>query len=567
MLTLLLLCAQVAPGAAAYDPEGVHVDAQAVLRARTVEPDSRLAKLWADAKANPKSSKLLQLSLVKLFADARALLDAGKPLTDEIRYLGGMTKLQYVFFYPKDIVIVGPAEPFDATASYRPLGRITGRPVLHIDDVVVAIRAFSKAKPDRIGCDIELTKEVQQRVSEKIKAVAPKVGSLGFKKACEQIAEAGGGQPVKYYGIDPETRYAFVCVEADYRLKQLALGVLPTPVAKVVSYKALLDEPEAAHRFSLESDYEALLVSSDGNAFEIRGPSLRVKTGVLGKPDAQPSAAAQKFAQLCNEHWTALTRSLVEWADLSNLGDLAILGALVAEKAPIDLAWFPVKKIAAPKSAQTVCSYMSAGRSVIFIAGGVWIKSEAKRVVQDAVVEREAVPEHKDKGKLGTGAYKPREKEKAFYDKLEKSERVTGSMLEDYDIRGKKGKFVSWFGIVREVKEGELLLEHKYFDGLTDTHIMALSMYGSGDFKATVKGKFDIETLVLVRVYGTVVDEGVVQADYIRVFPWKAFTFLMCYGTDRRNEKWKKLCTVTDDDIYDPWPDDDYYVKRLGARK
>ena len=198
--------------------------------------------------------------------------------------------------------------------------------------------------------------------------------------------------------------------------------------------------------------------------------------------------------------------------------------------------------------------------------------------LQDALVEQETAPEKvKRTGSLGTRGYAPREKEKAFFEKLDPDERTNGSMLKgDYAIKGKKGKAVSWFGIVREVKtekdRHEILLDHKYFDGLTDTHIMALSFHGSGDFKATLQAKeLKLETLVLARVYGTVEDEkeGVpsLKATYLRVFPWKTFTFLACYGEDRTNEKWKKLCTIDEEKIYNPWPDDDYYVKRLGPRE
>ncbi len=80
--------------AAAYDPQGVHVDAAGVLRSRTVDPDPRLAELRKPAKSAPKDGKLLYVSLPRLLAEARRLADAGKPLPDELRYLGGMTKLQ-----------------------------------------------------------------------------------------------------------------------------------------------------------------------------------------------------------------------------------------------------------------------------------------------------------------------------------------------------------------------------------------------------------------------------------------------------------------------------------------
>jgi hypothetical protein len=396
--------AQVATGAGAYDPQGVDIDAQGVFRSKTNDPDPRLAELYKNAKTLKNDGKLLYISLPRLFAQAKALLDEGKPLTDEIKYLGGMVKLQYVFVYPeeKDVVIAGPAEPFDSKVPFRPLGLITGRPVIHFDDVVVALRTFAgAAKPDRVGCDIQVTKEVADRISKKINEVGAAPG--GFKKAAEAIGEAGGPQPVKFYGVDPETRYAFVCVEADYRLKQLALGLYKTPVSKVQSYKSLISEPEKAHRFSLESDYQALGVSPNGNAFHLKGASIKVNAGLLGKPDSTDkdiSYAAKRFKELCNENLDALLKSVVSWTDLANLGDLAVLASIVhgdklAERAGWDFAWFldptsyAVVKMTAPKSAASLCNYTSAGKMVIYVSGGVWIKPAewAEKRVKDETFE------------------------------------------------------------------------------------------------------------------------------------------------------------------------------------
>lgn len=395
--------AQVATGAGGYDPVGVYVDAEGVLRSRTTEPDGRLTELWKKARGAKPDDGLVFISLPRLFAEAKRLLDEGKPLPPDIRHLGGMTRLRYVFVYPdqKDLVIAGPAEPFDDAVPFRPLGQVTGRPVLHLEDLVTALRAFGPGrKPDRVGCDIQITQEVADRLGKAMTEFGAKAATIGIKAAAEKIAQAGGQQPVKYYGVDPDTRFAFVCVEADYRLKQLALGQFPSPVAAVKSYKSLLPSPERAHRFSLESAYDALLASADGRAFELRGPSLKVNSGLLGKSDstdADISAAAKRFKDLCNEHFEALTRHMVDWADLANLGDLCVAAALIAgdglaDKASWDASWvlapkgFPVTHMTAPKSAQTLCATTSAGKMLIFVTGGVWINPREwaeKRVVDD----------------------------------------------------------------------------------------------------------------------------------------------------------------------------------------
>lgn len=398
--------------AAAYDPVGIHVDAQGVLRSRSVDADPRLAELRKGAAAHQKDARTVALSLPRLFAEARRLIDAGKPLPDELRFLGGLTKLQYVFVYPdeKDLVVVGPAEPFDARSAFRPLGKITGKPVLQLDDLVTGLRSFAGGKrPDRLGCDIDINKEIQERIQAKAQAVGPAARITGFRKVCDQIAEAGGPQPVKYYGLDRDTRFAFVCVEADYRFKQLALGILPSPVAKVESYRSMIEKPEREHRFSLESNYDALRVSPDGLAYELRGLSLRANGGLLGHPESKPedmTPAARRFVQLCNENFDALVRGLPSWADLCNLGDLAVLGALVAEdglaeKAGWDPAWaldpkgYPVRVVPAPASAMTLCNFSVNGDRALFMSGGIWIKPAewaAKRAPDEKLRDKAVRP-------------------------------------------------------------------------------------------------------------------------------------------------------------------------------
>ncbi len=377
--------------AAAYDPQGVHVDAKGVLRSRSVDPDPRLAELWKNAKSIQKDARFLYVSLPRLFAEARRVRESGTPLPLELRCLGGLTRLRYVFVYPesKDLVIAGPAEPVDARESFRPLGKISGRPLLQLDDVVTALRAFGPGRnPDRLGCDIEINAEIRERVNAKIQALGPAAKITGFRKTCDQIAEAGGPQPVTYFGLEPNTRFAFVCVEADYRLKQLGLGLLPSPVAKVESYRSLIDRPEKEFRFSLESNYDALAASPDGKAFELRGPSLKVNGGLLGRPESgvqDLSPAGRRFVESCNQNFDALIRHLVSWADLCNLGDLSVLAALLASedlagKAGWDLSWildpkgYPVAEMAAPASAATLCNFVTSGNTAVFLAGGVWIK-------------------------------------------------------------------------------------------------------------------------------------------------------------------------------------------------
>ena len=86
--------------------------------------------------------------------------NSGK-LPDEIKYLGGLQRIQYVFVYPEqnDIVLAGPAEGWKIDEAGNVVGVTTGRPVLQLDDLLVALRTVSSARQGAISCSINPTAE------------------------------------------------------------------------------------------------------------------------------------------------------------------------------------------------------------------------------------------------------------------------------------------------------------------------------------------------------------------------------------------------------------------------
>lgn len=434
---LLGLAAQAAAAqVSAPHPEGVHLDGEGVLSSKRREPDPRLKELRRRARGKKEEGGgLCYISLPRLFKKAREHIKAGEKLPAKIRYLGGMVRLQYIFIYPEDgdLVIAGPAEPFDPDVVYRPLGKRTGRPVLQLDDLVTALRSSGPGKsPFRVGCDILITKEIAERVDKKVAEVTQKLREISPREAADRIAEAGGTQPVKYYGVPANTRFAFVCVEADFRLKELGLDLFESPVRKVRSYFSLLRRPERHHRFSLESHYDAIAVSPEGNAYELRGPSLKVNSGLLrvdGRmaKGTKISRAAKRFKDQCNKYFDELCESLVSWADLQNLGDLTVLAALIGKdelhkKVKWNLSWildpdgYPVGTMKTPRSAKVLCNYRHAGGMLLFTSGGVglfptqWVKKttvdeeggvseKARRPDEEIWIPTRSAKDEKEEGK------------------------------------------------------------------------------------------------------------------------------------------------------------------------
>ncbi len=107
---------------------GVLVDPNGVLRTQ-IYMDQTGQLMWqrmaaAKAQLNPKLAKpspMRKISLTRLDAAIREKQKAGEKPTDEMKNLAGLTRVQYVFYYPdtKDIVIAGPAEGWAADLSGR----------------------------------------------------------------------------------------------------------------------------------------------------------------------------------------------------------------------------------------------------------------------------------------------------------------------------------------------------------------------------------------------------------------------------------------------------------------
>jgi len=212
----------------------------------------------------------------------------------------------------------------------------------------------------------------------------------------------------------------------------------------------------------------------------------------------------------------------------------------------------------------------------LFLIGSLPAVSPAQAPSQTPI-DIQPVKELVPTGTLGTCGYAPIDRESEHYKKLDQSELATGSFMAPYDIHAKKGKYVSWYGIVRGITaSGEhqtritLLLEHKYFDGMTDCHIMLVSHSGGGDFLATLDSfPTAIPALALVRIYGKVVDQTAgtprIEAEYVRVWSWGTFTFPDLGAADKSNPVWTKYSKLKEGQrIYNPYPHESYYRFMLG---
>ena len=189
-----------------------------------------------------------------------------------------------MFVYPeqKDIVLVGPAEGWKVDGRGNVVGVTTGRPVMLLDDLLVALRTARQAAQGGISCSIDPTPEGLARAA---------VGHAGklTRSAIRQHGHGGhraGAGPAEDHASPacrPTSHFARVLVAADYRMKRIAMNFEPSPVRGLPSFLQMMSAggrgmSNMLPRWWLEPKYEPLLRDADGLAWELRGASVKAMT-------------------------------------------------------------------------------------------------------------------------------------------------------------------------------------------------------------------------------------------------------------------------------------------------
>ena len=397
---------------------GVSIQADGVVAAPIVEARRELREHYLkDFK--PIAAELnqpVELRKVSLKAIEEACAKADKQTTyylpDEIRFLAGIQRIQYVFVYPEenDIVLAGPGEGWKIDENANYVGVTTGRPVLRLEDLIVALRTVHDARQGGITVSIDPTEEGRRRLNE-LKQVSKQftpATAASFEKAL-------GPQQITITGVPDTTRFARMLFCSDYHMKRIAMKLDASPVKGLPSYVDMLKQGSGKPanmmpRWWLACNYEPLAKSPDGLAWEIRGPGVKAMTedeligedgSVKGTGKANP--AAQKWADLMTAKYDELSVKQPVFGELRNLMDLCVVAALITKEDMLAKAKLEIPTIAkkdskmelthwhAPKTVPTQVSVTRGGGDVIVTAsGGVEITSWQ---VADKSVENAAVGE------------------------------------------------------------------------------------------------------------------------------------------------------------------------------
>lgn len=402
---------------------GIDVDATGVLRVRQFDPrllKQRLVAARAKADADVmQPSKLRKVSLNRLEAAIAERLEAGLTPDMEMKALAGLTSVQYVFYYPEtgDIVIAGPAEGFFPDPTERLIGMQSGRPVVLLEDLVTALRAYGpNQNPTQIiSVSIDPTPQGLQQMNQFLRSVRGRVTPRDADRLARGLKNNLGLQNVTFKGIPNTTHFARVLVEADYRMKLIGIGLEKLPV-RLQSYVARANPSAVAanamERWYFQPNYDGIAVSEDGLAMKIKergvqlvGENERVAGG-RRVASGRVNKASQAFCQEFTEKYNMIAHRVRIYAELRQLIDVSIAAAYIQEQdfygqaawdMPVlmDESQLSVETYTVPEQVETAVNAVWRGNTLMTpLGGGVHMRPQNALDQEHMVVDQKGENNH-----------------------------------------------------------------------------------------------------------------------------------------------------------------------------
>ena len=326
---------------------GVLVDSDGVVRSTTKDDRAGLLREMREQILQPSGkiaakTELRMISLAKLQAEIKKSITSGEPVSDEVRFLAGLQRIEYVFVYPErnDIVLAGPAEGWRVREDASVVGVTSGRPVLQLEDLVTAFRTVDASRDNAISVSIDPTPAGEVRLRKFLSQLRT---GPGFDPSQVEVGmkEAFGNQVVSLTAVPTDSRMAQTLVAADYRMKCLAMAIEDSPVAGLPSYMEMIRDGGKANgtqpRWWMACDYDSILKSEDGLAWKLTGLGVKAMTaeqfvdaqGARKAADRQ-NKLAQRWADQFTSKFDELCTQNVAFGDLRNVMDLNVIATVIA---------------------------------------------------------------------------------------------------------------------------------------------------------------------------------------------------------------------------------------------
>lgn len=305
------------------DPQGLVADVQVenadrfrVLRGRMEEGLAEATQAGRYDWTRPSPFRVVSLRRL-----ARAWLQRridGNPPTQAMENLAGLCEIQFLLVLEDDLLLAAPVGGIDPTAVPWPRDQRDGRVPLGLDVLIAAAGAV--ADQVSFGCSIDPTEAGLMRAAEVSRQIAQR--SIPTALAAQSLGEALGQQNISLIGVTPHSPLAWLMVDADRHMKQLALGSHRMPEG-VLNYLNIIDQqirqdPQQAPpggqllRLWFAPLAKHVRRGKDQSVYELRGRPLQLQSakefadarGLRTQAGDDPRGAA--YAAQFNRHFLAI---------------------------------------------------------------------------------------------------------------------------------------------------------------------------------------------------------------------------------------------------------------------
>jgi hypothetical protein len=384
---------------------GVYIDSNGVVNVTSGQLSQKLRaqvlkELGKSQGELSDATEMRVVSLKGLHAEVAKAVEENKQIPEEVLFMAGMQRVKYVLLVPEknDILLVGPGEGWTVDQRGNVVGKTTGLPVLHLEDLMIAMRSSDEARQGQgISVSINPTEEGTKKLTKFFRDFQ-RSGRKFDRNAASAVEQTMGPQDVSLTGVDTSSRFAQVLVAADYKMKRLSMGFENAPVKDMPSFLEMCQKSNTSlrtlsPRFWMECNYKPVKHSKDNLAWQIDGSvkalteneiieksGKRVGTGKANK-------LAKKWAEGMTKNYDALAKAEPVFAELQNIMDLSVVAALIEKHGMLKKVGLAAPYLTTdeklqtpslhvPKTVPTQCSFASLTRSTLVTAsGGVQLDS------------------------------------------------------------------------------------------------------------------------------------------------------------------------------------------------
>lgn len=398
-------------------PGGIYVDSQGLLhetvrdaagdRVQTLrEMLDRAAEPLGDRNTDWKRpARLRCVSLRRLSAEIVRQRTIGNEtlasLPDAMRHMAGLSDIKFVMLDPDagDIVLAGPFGGIDRSDGWT-RDRASGQVVMMLSAFTAAVHATQHRQP--FGCSIDPT---DQAIADAL-AVADKIQrkAIPLSDSADAMREALGRQRVRIFGTSGDQPLAWLLVEADRHMKQLALGEQPMPDG-VPSYLDAIDRHIAAG----VPDQQLLRLWFTGAPMSVRAGPERLTFALSGTPlklarenqipdrfggreHARADIRLSEFVESFNRNLPAIVDRYPLYSALISVYRAAALAELLHRHADVETteqalgplidssqqerAGFPVPREVESIAVMHTVQHKRQRHHILIASGGVWVEPQ-----------------------------------------------------------------------------------------------------------------------------------------------------------------------------------------------